>query len=179
MSEQKDNKETNEQDIPTRLSFSMDKIPKNEYKVGKSGITATTTSGAEPTFKPKYSEKDGYSSSELLNRNIDDLAKKLNLNCKLEEEAQEEIFDEEEIQEEIVTKSNSITGLTEEQVIEDLDYYISLTELPDPNSFDFNKSLAKPVKIKVSNKKDNFCRNCGVKFTDQDNFCANCGSGRN
>ncbi len=176
MSEQKDNNEINEQeDQGARLSFSMDKIHKNEYKVGKSGITATTISGAEPTFKPKYSDKDGYSSSELLNKNIDDLAKKLNFNTKLEEEIEEEIL-EEETEEEVTVKSDNITDLTEEQVIENLNYYINLIDLPTTQT-----KLPKitSVKTKASIKKDNFCRNCGTRFTEQDNFCADCGTHRN
>ena len=159
----------------SRLSFSMDKVATNKFIVGPSGITATTASGAEPTEEPEYNDIDGFTSTELLYRNIDKLGESLSNKIETaqtfnQDEDEEDYPDQEEdyIEED---EELSLNGLTEEEVILNLDYHLGLANIID-------KKSPKTVQIRISTKNDNFCRNCGVKFNKNDNFCPDCGNQR-
>ena len=134
-----------------RISFVKDKIV--SYPKGPTGVTATTESGSKVFGEAEIDREGRYSSSNLLNQNIDKLAQTLGF-----------IFPENKVERnESVSDYSDYSELTEQEVIENLDEHL--------NYFDSN-----PAK---SNKNDNFCRKCGQKYASVDNFCANCGNRRN
>lgn len=145
----------------TRLSFSVNKVAANEYKVGSSGITATSESASNPYSPPVYDEQDGYTSSELLYQNIDKLGERFKNN-----KSDEPIISQAE--EEEIEEENDISGLSEDEVIRNLDYHLGLRG---------NKTIISTL-VEKSNTPDNFCRSCGEKYITSDNFCGKCGNKR-
>jgi hypothetical protein len=129
-----------------RISFSKDKV--GTYQKGDSGITATTASASKTYGIPDLNPDGTFTSTNLLNSNIDKLAKTLG-------------YDLTEIKEEDLEEdmNQDYSELTEQEMINNLDDHLS----------NFGQKKA------TKSKNDNFCRNCGLKYITNDNFCANCG----
>jgi hypothetical protein len=132
-----------------RISFAKDKI--GTYIKGASGITATTESASKVIGQAEINSDGTYSSSNLLNQNIDKLAQTLGFNFSSEVEP-----------ENINDSYQGYSSLTEQEIINNLDEHLDC----------FNNNSSSTY------KNDNFCRQCGSKYISKDNFCGNCGNKR-
>ena len=142
-----------------RISFAKDRI--KNYQKGDSGITATSDAGSRTFGKPEMYQDGTYSSSQLLFDNID----------KLGESMQQQQHKQNVEPEKVENTTSSLDNLTENEVIENLDFHLGLTPR--------KKTIVSHQIAMPNTEKDNFCRNCGIKYSGHDNFCANCGFKRN
>lgn len=132
-----------------RISFDREKV-KTPF-VGATGVTATTQRASEPSGAIDIDEINGgeviYNSSQKLVENIDSLGQKL----------------------------GAMSANKNAQVVE---YQSTTPPFQTDELFAWGKNLLLEEDEQVVSKegeKDNFCRSCGRRYTDQDNFCGGCG----
>lgn len=144
-----------------RISFSKNKI--KNYVVGNTGIVSAN---GKLDAKEPIDESD-LNFSGLLRKNLDKLADKIdNLSLDRNDEEIKTIYVEKT---NVPEKINISQQLSDEEILENLDYYNNISL--DKNYIPVDKKITK-------NKVDLYCRNCGQQFMALDNFCAFCGNKR-
>ncbi len=167
-----------------------------ELHKGSSGVTATTEAASKPYDEPKSSftgETVAFDSSELLFQNIDKLANKLGgYNATQDEACNNEGKDPENNNDFADDEEVDISGLSEEEVIANLDMHLGLSKSTFTSSYIPTNSLghnvAESPKLpswatewqtnSKSSKRDIYCRTCGMQYNPADNYCAQCGDKR-
>jgi len=143
----------------SRVSFSKDKV--GQFSKGPTGITGTSDSQINPTSGVKLVE-GSYSASDCLMKNIEALANRLPT--------------QDDVDEIIAVASHAHwendhedLDLSHEELLSSLDKITTINPI----------STLSVTKTKEEAIVDNFCRNCGQKFSNKDNFCGNCGNKKN
>lgn len=140
----------------SRVSFSKEKV--GQFSTGPTGITGTSDSQMNPTSGVKMVE-GSYSASDCLMKNIEALANRLPV--------------QDDVDEIIAVASHAVwenehddLDLSHEELLLSLDKIATINPI----------STLSVTKAKEETVVDNFCRNCGQKFSGKDNFCGNCGN---